>query len=169
MPKKTEATETTKEALQEAETTKEALQEEQGDTVTVSAAEFNEMKEQLKLLSKFMASEDRFKSGADKRAEEEEKMLEQVRESNKRAKELVKVHVDRGNLKGNRNAEVSINGKQYLVPKGVDVMVPRCVAETLEIAEKQRNAAYALQEEKTAEYATAEASGAFEGITVNPT
>ena len=41
MPKKTEATE-------------EALQEKQNDTVTVSAAEFNEMKEQLKLLSKFM-------------------------------------------------------------------------------------------------------------------
>lgn len=156
MPKKTEATE-------------EALQEKQNDTVTVSAAEFNEMKEQLKLLSKLMTSEDRFKSGEAKKAEEEERLMEQVREANKNAMELVKVHVERGNLKGNRNAEVAINGVQYTIPKGKDVMVPRCVAEVLENAEKQRDAAYALQEEKTAEYATAEASGAFDGITVNPT
>lgn len=169
MPKKTETTETTKEALQEAETTKEALQEEQGDTVTVSAAEFNEMKEQLKLLSKLMTSENRLKSREAKRAEEEEKLMEQVRKSNEGAMELVKIHVDRGNLKGNRNAEVAINGVQYTIPKGKDVMVPRCVAEVLENAERQRNAAYALQEEKSAEYETAKASGAFDGITVNPT
>lgn len=142
---------------------KETAAESSGNTVTVSAEEFQEMQQQLKLMSQYLASDNRMKSAAAEKEEAEEKLLQKIREANKRSMEPVKIHVDRGNMRNSRNVEVAINGVQYLVPRGVDVMVPRCVAEVINNAEKQRDNAFAMQEEKSAEFVTAEAQGAFNG------
>lgn len=159
MPKKAESTEEVK-----APQTK--TEEPEGGTVTVPAEEFKAMQEQLAVLTKYMAGENRVKSAQDKKLEEESKLLELIEAANKEAMEKVKIHVEKGNLKGNKNAEVSINGVQFIIPKGQDVMVPRCVAKVLENAERQKNAAYAMQEEKSIEYEQAQSQGAFNGMSV---
>lgn len=122
------------------------------ETVTVPAAEFEQMKQQLALLSKFMASDAKAKSAAEKQREEEERLLEITREANARSVKRVSFYIDRGNRWGNQNTEVAINGVQYVIPKGREVKIPRCVAEVIENAEKQINCAYALQDEKAAEF-----------------
>lgn len=159
MPKKAENTEEVKARETKAEAPEDG-------TVTVSAEEFKAMQEQLAVLTKYMAGENRVKSAQDKKLEEESKLLELVEAANKDALKKVKIHVEKGNLKGNKNAEVAINGVQFIIPKGQDEMVPRCVAEVLENAERQKNAAYAMQEEKSIEYEQARIQGAFNGMSV---
>ena len=66
-----------------------------------------------------------------------------------------------GSLRGKKNLEVSINGVQYLVNRGVDVKVPRKVAEVIENSMKQREAAFGLQDRRAAEAKRAVASGAL--------
>ena len=129
--------------------------------VTVSKAEFEQMKEQLALLQRLMTSDSRYKTAEVKKREEEEETIEFIKSVNDKSMEPVTVHLDRGNLKGNKNAEVSINGVQYIVPKGKDVTIPRCVAEVLLNAEKQKEAAYDLQGERSADFEAALAEGAF--------
>lgn len=160
MPKTKQAAETQDAATKE---TTELTEAKVSEMVSVPAEEFEAMKEQLKMLSSFMTSENRFKSAEDKKLEEERKLLEKVKAANKAAMEKVKIHVEKGNLKGNKNAEVAINGVQFVIPKAKDEMVPRCVAEVLENAERQKNAAYAMQEEKAEEYNKAVTQGAFGG------
>lgn len=163
MPKKAE---TKPETVETAGETAAEAEVKTAETVTVNKEEFDAMKEQLAMLTKFMTSENRYKSAADKKLEEEQKLLDVVNKANEAALEKVKVHVEKGNLKGNKNAEVAINGTQFIIPKGKDEMVPRCVAEVLENAEKQKNAAYAMQEEKSEEYEQAQTQGAFKGMGV---
>lgn len=151
-----------KKTAPEAEEQKETAPEAE-EQVTISTEKLRELENQIKLLSNAIASEDRLKTAQMKKAEEDALLIEEAKANYKKAFEKVKIHIDRGNLKGNRNAEVAINGKQYLIPKGVDVEVPRCVAEVIANAEAQKNAAYAMQEEKSAEFVTAEAQGAFNG------
>ena len=166
MPKKAKNPEEIKAPETKAEAPEVKAEAPEGGTVTVSAEEFKAMQEQLAVLTKYMAGENRVKSAQDKKLEEENKLLELVNAANKNAMEKVKIHVEKGNLKGNKNAEVAINGVQFIIPKGQDEMVPRCVAEVLENAERQKNAAYAMQEEKSTEYEQAQIQGAFKGMSV---
>lgn len=121
------------------------------EVVEVSKAEFEEMKAQLALLMKQATSEDRMKSDAEKKYEADEKAMEQVRAANAAAEEEVELFISEGSLRSNKTAEVSINGVQYLVPKGQLVRVPRKVKEVIDNAIAQKKEAYGLQEKKAAE------------------
>ena len=59
-------------------------------------------------------------------------------------------------MRGSKNIEVSLNGKQYLIPRGQTVQVPRCVAEIVDNAKVQRDAALGLQDRRAAELARQE-------------
>lgn len=133
------------------------------EMIKVPASEFEQMKEQLALLSKFMTSDAKMKTAEEKKREDEERLINQVLENNRKAMEMVKVHIERGNRWGNKNAEVCINGKQYVIPKGRDVMLPRCVAEVIANSEKQINVAYDMQDEKVAEFEEADSARVFAG------
>lgn len=86
---------------------------------------------------------------------EAERLLELVRRANEDAEQEVEIHVETGSLKANKNAEVSINGRQYIVPKGQTVKVPRKVAEIIENARVQKDKAYGIQETKHDEFEAA--------------
>ena len=122
MPKTKQAAETQDAATKE---TTELTEAKVPEMVSVPAEEFEAMKEQLKMLSSFMTSENRFKSAEDKKLEEERKLLEKVKAANKAAMEKVKIHVEKGNLKGNKNAEVAINGVQFVIPKAKPIDAPK--------------------------------------------
>lgn len=131
------------------------------DTVTVPAEEFEQMKQQMALLSKFMTSDAKAKTAAERKEAKEERLIELTLRGNAKGMERVTVYIDKGNRWGNKNAEVSINGVQYVIPKGRNVKIPRCVAEVIENAEKQINRAYDMQDEKAAEFEKAQTMGAF--------
>lgn len=54
--------------------------------------------------------------------------------ANDKKDEKVEVFVPRGNRNGDPNLFVSINGKNYLLPKGKTSLVPQCVADEIERA-----------------------------------
>ena len=87
-------------------------------TVTISKEDFEALMADVKLMKQQLASEDRKKSLADKALEREEEELAQIKEANKRAEEIVEYMAPTGSLLSNKNLEVSINGKQYVVPRG---------------------------------------------------
>ena len=120
-------------------------------TVTISEAQLNSMLADITLMKEKLASEERQRGAVDAkrlRAEAERKRLE---EANARSMELVEYHVEMGSLKSSKNVEVAINGRQYVIPRGVTVKIPRCVAEVLDNARRQLNLAYGVQEEKVEE------------------
>ena len=156
MPKKTDAAAEIAENEQKTEKTEKAEK-----TVTMTEAEFEALKADMLLLKKQIASEQRLKTAAEKVQEETEAEIERIRAANEKAEELVTVHVEMGSLRGKKNLEVSINGVQYLVNRGVDVKVPRKVAEVIENSMKQREAAFGLQDRRAAEAKRAMASGAL--------
>lgn len=135
----------TKKAAEEAEEMTAA------ETVTVSKADFEALLNDMKLMKQQLASEDRLKSAKEQQLIADEEARKRAEEGNARAMELTDVHVDLGNLRGSKNVEVSINGKQYVIPRGKTVQVPRCVAEVIENARKQREIAYGLQEQRADE------------------
>jgi hypothetical protein len=108
-----------------------------------------------------MISDAKAKTAAERKAAEEERLIELTLRGNAKGMERVTVYIDKGNRWGNKNAEVSINGVQYVIPKGRNVKIPRCVAEVIENAEKQINRAYDMQDEKAAEFEKAQTMGAF--------
>lgn len=156
MPKKTDTAAEIAENEQKTEKTEKAEK-----TVTMTEAEFEALKADMLLLKKQIASEQRLKTAAEKAQEETEAEIERIRAANEKAEELVTVHVEMGSLRGKKNLEVSINGVQYLVNRGVDVKVPRKVAEVIENSMKQREAAFGLQDRRAAEAERAMASGAL--------
>ena len=128
-------------------------------SVTISRAEFDALMTDMKLMKEKLVSEERQGRISDKKREREEAMIAQTEAANKAAEELVDYYVDLGSLRSNKNIEVSINGKQYIIPRGKPVRIPRKVKEVVENALKQRAEAFGIQDAKKADFEKAEASG----------
>ena len=124
------------------------------ETVTLSKAAFEELLADVKLMKDKLANEERLRGASNERLLAEQAELERVQRENEKAMELVDIHVELGNMRGSK--EVSLNGKQYLIPRGQTVQVPRCVAEIVENAKVQRDAALGLQDRRAAELARQE-------------
>lgn len=144
---------------QEAEQTATAAENEltaAEGTVTLSKAAFEELLADVKLMKDKLANEERLRGVSNEKLLAEQAELERVQRENEKAMELVDIHVDLGNMRGSKNIEVSLNGKQYLIPRGQTVQVPRCVAEIVDNAKVQRDAALGLQDRRAAELARQE-------------
>ena len=131
------------------------------ETVTVPLEEFKAMQAQLALLTQQITSEERMKAIKGEAALEDEKLLEQVRAANEKAKEEIEYYIDEGSIKSNKNVNVSINGVQYIIPKGQTVKIPRGVSEIIDNSKRQRAAAFGLQDKRKAAFEAAEAKGYF--------
>ena len=106
----------------------------------------------VKLMKQQLASEERQKSISDIARERELAMIEQIEAANAEAEEEVEYMVSTGSLLSNKNIEVSINGKQYLIPRGSVQKMPRKVMEVIENSIKQRNISFGLQEQMKDSY-----------------
>ena len=122
---------------------------------------YEDMKNQIAVLTKQTVENDNFRKSTDLKRQEEERLLKIVEEENAKGDELVDVYLDMGSLRSNKNAEVSINGVQNIVPKGETVQVKRSLKEVIDNADKQKAIALDLQDRMSAEYAEAEAKGVF--------
>lgn len=122
---------------------------------------YEDMKNQIAVLTKQTVENDNFRRSTDLKRQEEERLLKIVEEENAKGDELVDVYLDMGSLRSNKNAEVSINGVQNIVPKGETVQVKRSLKEVIDNADKQKAIALDLQDRMSAEYAEAEAKGVF--------
>lgn len=122
---------------------------------------YEDMKNQIAVLTKQTVENDNFRRTTDLKRQEEERLLKIVEEENAKGEELVDVYLDMGSLRSNKNAEVSINGVQNIVPKGESVQVKRSLKEVIDNADKQKAIALDLQDRMSAEYAEAEAKGVF--------
>lgn len=147
---------------------KEQTTESENTTVEISKEQleqlmsgYEDMKNQIAVLTKQAAENDSLRSSKENKLEEERKLLELVKKANAEGEELVDLHIDRGALRSNKNAEVSINGVQTIIPKGKTIQVKRCLKEIIDNSEKQSDIAMGLQEEHNTEYKTAEAQGVF--------
>lgn len=129
------------------------------EIVTISKSEYEALRTDIELMKKQFVSEQRQKTVSDKQREKEEAMVAQTIAANEKAEELVDIHVELGSLRSNKNVEVSINGVQYIVPRGQTVKVPRKVAEVVENSIKQRAISLGMQEEKHADSEKAITSG----------
>lgn len=129
------------------------------DSITISKTEFEALIADMKLMKQQLVSEERQKSISDKKREREEAMIAQTEAANAAAEEEVDCYVDLGSLRSNKNIEVSINGKQYIIPRGKQVRIPRKVKEVIDNAIRQRAASFGLQDEKKADFEKAEATG----------
>ena len=122
---------------------------------------YEDMKNQIAVLTKQTVENDNFRKSTDLKRQEEERLLKIIEEENAKGEELVDVHLDMGSLRSNKNAEVSINGVQNIIPKGETVQVKRSLKEVIDNANKQKAIALDLQDRMSAEYAEAEAKGVF--------
>ena len=122
---------------------------------------YEDMKNQIAVLTKQTVENDNFRKSTDLKRQEEERLLKIIKEENAKGEELVDVHLDMGSLRSNKNAEVSINGVQNIVPKGETVQVKRSLKEVIDNANKQKAIALDLQDRMSAEYSEAEAKGVF--------
>lgn len=122
---------------------------------------YEDMKNQIAVLTKQTVENDNFRKSTDLKRQEEERLLKIIEEENAKGDELVDVYLDMGSLRSNKNAEVSINGVQNIVPKGETVQVKRSLKEVIDNADKQKAIALDLQDRMSAEYAEAEAKGVF--------
>lgn len=129
---------------------------EQEKTVTISEAQLKAMLADITLMKEKLASEERQRGISDNKKLEAEKTIRRIEEMNAKAMELVEYHAEMGSIRSNKNIEVSVNGKQYVVPRGKTVKIPRCVAEVLDNAQNQRNIAYGTLEEKADELKNSE-------------
>lgn len=145
----------------EEQTAEETKSTEAPEMVTVPFEEFREMQAQLALLTQQITSEEHRKAVKGEAALEEEKQLEQVRAANEMAKEETEYYIDEGSIKSNKNVNVSINGVQYIIPKGETVKIPRAVAEIIDNSKRQRAAAFGLQDKRKAAFEAAQAQGYF--------
>ena len=117
-------------------------------TVTIPETELEALRADIRLLKQQLVSEDRLAAKKSARQAEEERLLQIVEEENARAEELVDVHVELGSIRGNKNIEVAVNGRQYVIPRGETVQVPRKVKEIIDNALRQRDEAYGLQKRR---------------------
>lgn len=122
-------------------------------------AGYDEMKNQIAVLTKQAATETKAKTAESRKLEEEQRLLKLVHKANEASQEEVEIHVDLGSLRSNKNAEISINGIQSTIPKGQTVKVKKNVAEIIDNSLKQREISLGLQNKRNAEYVKAEAEG----------
>lgn len=64
----------------------------------------------------------------------------------------VRIHLFKDDGKYNGDMFVAVNGRSFQIQRGIDVDVPRCVAEVIEQSEKQDHAASMLMEKLEREY-----------------
>lgn len=145
-----------KENAQTAENAQTDENAQKEEKVTLTKAELEGLLADVKLMKEKLASEERRRGVEDRILLQEEEERARVIESNRRAMELVSYHAEMGSLRSNKNLEVAVNGKQYLIQRGQTVMIPRCVKEVLDNAQKQLDSAYGLQEQKADEFARQE-------------
>lgn len=81
----------------------------------------------------------------------ERKLLEQIERANSDSEEQVEVYIDKGSLKSNKNLEVNACGRQFIIPKGQTVKVPKYVKEVIDNADKQMEEALHLQDQRAEE------------------
>ena len=122
------------------------------ESVTISKAQLDALMADMALLKQQLASEDRQREIKNRQLAKEEEERKRVQKANAAAMELVPLHVELGSVRSNKTLEVSINGKQYLIPKGETVMVPRCVKDVVDSAEEQQSVAYGLQKKRKKEF-----------------
>ena len=127
--------------------------------ITISKSELEALLNDMKLMKAKLVSEERQKSISDKKREREEAMIAQTEAANAEADEYVDCYVDLGSLRSNKNVEVSINGRQYVIPRGKQVRIPRKVKEVIENSLKQRAESFGIQDAKKADFEKAETTG----------
>ena len=66
---------------------------------------------------------------------------------NTNVSERVPLTIPRGDLKGDPNFFISINGQNYVIPRGKTVQVPPEVAEEYYRSERAKEAFYAMSDE----------------------
>lgn len=160
MAKKAEEKENT--TAVNAETQEAAPQE----MVTVPKEQLEALIADVKLMKKQLSDEGRTAAAKDRRSEMEEQWIKQTIDANAEAAELVDYYAPGGAMRANKNFEVSLNGKQYIVPRGKPVRIPRTVKEIIENSIAQENEAYGMQEEQNAAFEKDEAKQLPGGITV---
>lgn len=132
------------------------ITDENTEQVTIPKAQLDEIMAQLDANNKKIEelAEQANNQGATKQAIEETKereLLSQIEEANSNSEELVDVYIDKGSLKSNKNLEVNACGKQFVIPKGKTVKVPKFVKEVIDNADKQMEEALHLQEQRAEE------------------
>lgn len=147
---------TKKISAEELNTTNESLSAENTEQVTIPKTQLDAIMAQLDANNKKIEelAEQANNQGATKQAIEETKereLLRQIEEANSNSEEFVDVYIDKGSLKSNKNLEVNACGKQFVIPKGKTVKVPKFVKEVIDNADKQMEEALHLQEKRAEE------------------
>lgn len=143
--------------IEEAVTAEEtAITEGSTETVTLSKAQLDAILAQLEETNKKVEelTEQASKQPATKQEIQqanERKLLEQIERANSDSEEQVEVYIDKGSLKSNKNLEVNACGRQFIIPKGQTVKVPKYVKEVIDNADKQMEEALHLQDQRAEE------------------
>lgn len=133
-------------ALTEGSTETVTLSKEQLDTILAQLEETNKKVEELtEQASKQPATKQEIQQA------NERKLLEQIERANSDSEEPVEVYIDKGSLKSNKNLEVNACGRQFIIPKGQTVKVPKYVKEVIDNADKQMEEALHLQDQRAEE------------------
>ena len=77
----------------------------------------------------------------------EEEVIEEVKAVDPAKEETVKIKLPKERDKKEDAVFVSVNERTWLIKKGVEVEVPKCVAEVLELREKALEEAYDFESE----------------------
>lgn len=150
--KKTEVVEET--ATVENTTEQVTIPKSQLDSILAQLEETNRKVEEL---TEQANKESATKLGIEQAKERD--LLARIEEANSDSEELVDVYIDKGSLKSNKNLEVNACGRQFVIPKGQTVQVPKFVKEVIDNADKQMNEALHLQEQRAEEAEQAMSEG----------
>ena len=118
------------------------------ETVILTKSEFEKLFEKLKAEAKAELREEM--SEGPVRSKQEEEMFKALEEEKKRLNEPVKIRLFKDGNKYKDDVFVSVNDRTWQIQRGVDVTVPRIVAEVLQQSQEQdfRAAAYAEAQQR---------------------
>ena len=116
--------------------------------VTLSKKQFDDLMKRIEKVEKSAKSADQ-KTGS---AGPPPSPVSGIAENEKRMQELVTVELFKDNGKYRDDVFVAVNGKGYLIQRGIPVQVPRCVKEILDSMKMQDMYAAKYSEALTAEY-----------------
>lgn len=122
-------------------------------------ADNEEMKAEILKIKKDSESASKIVSTEQRKIAEEQRLIELTKAANAEAAEEVEAYLDLGAIKSNKNIEMSINGKQYIIPKGQKVMIPKAVKEGIENSKIQQSFAFGVQRKYADEANKAEKAG----------
>lgn len=122
-------------------------------------ADNEEMKAEISKIKKDSEAASKIVSAEQRKIEEEQRLIELTKAANAAADEEVEVYVDLGSLKSNKNIEPSINGKQYIIPRGENITVPKAVKEIIENSKLQQARSLGIQDKYAKEAAEAVEAG----------